>query len=180
MGLLSFLRSKNKNIKAAFFHHGTDTSDAALKFLSDYCNENSIPLVVGFICGEAPKGESPEKFWREGRYRFLSSLDGLVATAHHLDDVAETYLFSIMRYGRPKFIKPVYGNAVRPILRTRKADLVDWCKRKSVPYIDDMTNQDTRYPRNRIRHNIMPEVEKVNPGFLRVVERLLQEACLNE
>ena len=55
---------------------------------------------------------------------------------------------------------------IRPILMVSKADIVGWLKENNIKYCVDKTNADTAYDRNRIRHNIMPELERVNSGVL--------------
>jgi len=177
MAALSFLRNGKHAVTAVFFHHGTETSEAAQSFVARYCGEQGIPFVAGRINGSKPPGLSPEEWWRNERYAFLHSLNMTIATAHHLNDVAETYLWGMM-HGRTRhihYIKPHEGehsNVVRPFLLTKKTELVSWCERHDVPWIEDTSNTDVAFTRNRIRHNIMPEVEQVNPGFLKVVERL--------
>jgi tRNA(Ile)-lysidine synthetase-like protein len=171
MAIYSFLKGGKRTIIPAFFHHGTETSDKAWKFL----RENVEGLVVGHIVGSCPKGRSKEDWWREQRYAFLRSINFPIVTAHHLDDVIETWIFTSL-HGNPKLI-PYYNNGViRPFLMNKKSELVDWCKRKSVPWIDDCTNTDTKYARNRIRHNIIPEILKINPGIHKVIKKKIIEA----
>jgi tRNA(Ile)-lysidine synthase len=69
----------------------------------------------------------------------------------------------------------VRGNVIRPFLTTRKQDLVEWCVKHSVPWIEDTSNLDTRYTRNYIRHKMMPHVLKVNPGIYKMVKKRLQK-----
>jgi len=180
MAALSFLNNSKRRISAVFFNHGTEASEAAQSFLTHYCGEQGIPLITGHITGSKPKRDSLEAWWREQRYTFLHSLDLTIATAHHLNDVAETYLWGCL-HGQPRFInynKPHNSNpsnVVRPFLLTPKQELVAWCERKAIPWLEDASNTDIRFDRNLIRRNIMPEVLKVNPGFLKVVGRLLNK-----
>ena len=91
---------------------------------------------------------------------------------HHLDDVIETYLFSTI-HGKSKLISYRNQNVIRPFLGTKKSDFVKWCQDKKVPFWDDKSNLDVDFARNRIRHNIIPEVLKINPGIHKVVKKLL-------
>jgi tRNA(Ile)-lysidine synthase len=189
MALLSFLRNEQRPrwIKAFFFDHGTETSEKAHEFVAGYCALKGIDLEVGRLRKSKPKKDSWEEFWRKERYKWLHSQPFIIATAHHLNDVAETYLWS-MAHGHPRFIhyqKPFdeqeTQNIVRPLLLTPKSELVSWCERHQVPYIEDHSNEDLRFTRNRIRHNIMPEMLKVNPGFLKIVARkLIEDQCLDQ
>jgi len=176
MALLSFLGNNRNDLTAYFFDHGTKTSRDAMAFVSDYCEKKSIALKVGVLQIEKPSRDSWEEFWRTQRYAWLHSQNDLIATGHHLNDLAETYIWGTA-HGHPRYIhyqQPVKGglsNIIRPMLLTPKKELYSWCERHAVPFIEDASNEDTRFTRNRIRRNILPEMLKVNPGFLKVVER---------
>ena len=64
-------------------------------------------------------------------------------------------------------------NIIRPFLLNEKSEFVKWCKDKNVPFIDDESNNCTDFNRNRIRHNIVPEALKVNPGLKTVVKKMV-------
>ena len=178
MALISFLRNEQRPrwIKAFFFDHDTKTSSEARQFVSDYCSEKNIELAVGEIKETKPAEESWEEYWRNQRYGWLHNQDMIIATAHHLNDVAETYIWG-MAHGHPRFIhyrkpkKEDQALIVRPLLLTPKKELYDWCRRHEVPYIEDTSNTDLKFTRNRIRHEIMPQMLQVNPGFLKVMAR---------
>ena len=170
MALLSFLERNNPT--AIYFNHGTVHGNEAEEFVKTYCCENSNPLVIGKISRGKAKDESWEEYWRKERYAFLNGLPYRIATAHHLNDVAEGYLMGMIQSGRPRYPRVFLDpNIYRPFLLAPKSELESWCKRKSVPFIQDESNADTRYTRNAVRANIMPEVLKINPGFLRTVRR---------
>lgn len=178
MAALSFIYNTNPSIIALHFDHHTKHAEKARLFFVAYCLEHDIHYEIGEIYGSGkPKEDSWEEYWRKQRYEFFRSRPYQIATAHHLNDVAETYLWGCI-HGQPRFIHyqcPLATNVVRPFLLTKKEELVDWCHRHNVPYIEDITNSDPRFTRNSIRHNIIPEVEKINPGFLKVVARSLKE-----
>jgi tRNA(Ile)-lysidine synthase len=182
MALLSFLRNEQhpRWIKAFFFDHETQTSSDARKFVTDYCSERNIDLAVGKIQGSKPSEESWEEHWRNQRYGWLHTQDQIIATAHHLNDVAETYIWG-MAHGHPRIIhyrKPMKEGQqliVRPLLLTPKQELYDWCHRHDVPYIEDKSNKDLKFTRNRIRQKVMPQMLQVNPGFLKVMARKVQK-----
>ena len=171
MALLYFVRQSNKDVVCAFYHHATKDSDNAMSFLRRYCSDNDIKMNVGFLVDQIPKGVSKEAFWRMHRYRFLLSLDGIVATAHHLNDVAETYIASTIR-GDNRLIKPEFKNIRRPLLNVTKDVLIRWCKAKKIPYIHDKSNDDLSFDRNRIRHKVIPEILKVYPGFFTTIRKM--------
>ena len=174
MCVLDFLKSHPKRkLKVAFFHHGTEASTEAYAFVSDYAARNNLPFSMKRLTTEKPVEISPEEHWRNERYAFLHSLPGTVVLGHHLDDVIETYIFSMLN-GAKRLIPYRNKNCIRPFLYSRKQHLLDWCNDKGVPHLHDKSNDDVRYARNRIRRNIVPEALKINPGLHKVVTRLLE------
>jgi tRNA(Ile)-lysidine synthetase-like protein len=171
MAALDFL-SRKHDVTAAFFDHGTPTSAKSLSFLKRYCEKTSINLVDGAVMRSRKKDESVEEYWRSERYKFLDALDAPVVTAHHLDDAVETWVWASM-HGQPKLPEIYRNNVIRPFLGTLKQDLVDWCIRKNVPWYEDMSNTDTKYMRNYIRHEAMPVIQKINPGIQKTIKKKL-------
>lgn len=174
--------SRKHNITAAFYHHGTENSERALNFVSHFCTERSIPLVLGNLTVNKPDALSPEEWWRECRYGFFDSIGttiGPIVTAHNLDDSVETYLWSTM-HGNPKTIPYRRGNVVRPFLTTPKSEFIDWCTRKNIGWCEDTSNTDLKYTRNYVRHQLMPHALHVNPGLHKVVRRIIEAKVAKE
>jgi tRNA(Ile)-lysidine synthetase-like protein len=173
MALVDFLIKGHRYVDLLFYHHNTPTSESAFKFLDDYADSQGLNLYSEKLTEDKPADLSPEEFWRNKRYEFLNKFsDKPVLTAHHLDDCVETYLMSCF-HGKPKTVPYNTGNYYRPLLLNRKSVLRDWCERKGVPWDEDFSNLDTRYPRNRIRHTILPEVLHINPGIHKVVQKMV-------
>ena len=168
MALLDFIR-RNHEVTVAFFHHGTENSEKAHFFISSYCSLHEIPFEMGRLTKQCPKGVSPEEHWRNERYAFLDKFD-IVATAHHLDDCVETWIWGSL-HGTPQLIPSKRGNVIRPLLSTRKKDLCSWCFQQNVPWIEDASNTDTRFVRNFIRQEMMPNVLRVNPGIHTMIQK---------
>lgn len=170
MAVLDFLRN-NHDVSVAFFDHGTDVSKNALRFVSDYCQKNSLSMLVGRNAQVDKKpNESWEEFWRIKRYEYFHTINSTVVTGHHLDDCVETWVWSSM-HGTGKIIPYENKNVIRPFRLTKKRDLEMWCNLKNVPFIQDETNFDTKYIRNYIRHEMMPHVLKVNPGIHKTIKK---------
>lgn len=170
MAIADFYKRGNKNFSLAYFHHATPQADEMWQFLENWSQNNNVPLATGHLIAQKPKDESPEEFWRNERYRFFGTLTGKIVTCHHLNDVAETWIFSAL-HGNPKLIAPENGQVVRPFITNTKQELIDWATRHNVQWIEDKSNTDVHYPRNRIRHNIMKEALLVNPGLLTVLKK---------
>ena len=99
-----------------------------------------------------------------------------MVTAHHLDDAVETWVWSSL-HGQPKLPSIARDNILRPFMSTRKTELVKWCNKHAVSWVDDHSNHDTRFTRNYIRHVMMPHVLRVNPGIHKLVRKRLTSAA---
>lgn len=163
--------SNNHEINAAFFHHGTETSDHAFDFVTEFCQKRNIPLQVGYVKNQKSKDESWEEYWRNERYNFLEQFE-YVVTGHHLNDCIETYIWSTM-HGTPKVIPDTRKNVHRPFLLNNKQTFIDWCTRKNISWVEDFTNENTDYMRNYIRKNVVSHMYHINPGIEKVVKRLI-------
>jgi tRNA(Ile)-lysidine synthase len=110
---------------------------------------------------------------RELRYEWLEQTRvdqgfDLIATAHHLDDSIETLLLNLCRgtginglTGIPARSKQV----IRPLLFANRKDIEAYVENKGVEYREDMSNAEEKYLRNKIRHQIIPVMQEVNPSF---------------
>ena len=165
-----FLLNGKRDVQLAFFHHRTVNSDRAEEFVRKFADERRVPLRIGRINSEKSRGLSLEEFWRNERYSFLDSLGGPVITGHHLGDAIETWIFTSL-HGESKLIPYSRGNVIRPFLVTPKEEIRSWASRRNLSWIEDESNGDPRYMRNRIRMHIVPEALKVNPGLGTVIRK---------
>lgn len=172
MAILDFLVNGRYHPHILYFNHNTEHGDDAEKFITDYCKEKGLKLTVGRT--DLKPTSNKEKIWSDLRYDFFSEFEFPVMTCHHLDDVVETYIFSMLR-GFQSVIPYRRNNVIRPFLLNGKYEFEGWCKRKKVPFIQDDSNFDLNYSRNRIRHNIVPEALKVNPGLKTVVKKIVKK-----
>lgn len=165
------LRGK-KEVTLAYFNHATQHGKKAESFAIEYANKNNLKIILGSLEEEVPSGVSKEAFWREKRYCFLNSIEGQVITCHHLDDVLETWIFS-SAHGKPSLIPKQNKNVTRPFLLFRKDEIRKWATEKNLSWIEDESNKDISFCRNRIRHNVIPEILKVNPGVYKTMKKLI-------
>jgi tRNA(Ile)-lysidine synthase len=174
MAALDFLR-RSHNVTVLHYNHGTSFAPLGEEVVRKYCESHNLKMVTGYLKESVPPGRSAEDFWREQRYEFFEkNSDGMfIVTCHHLNDVAETWVFGSL-HGNPKLIPHKRGNYVRPFLMTEKQVFYNWCERKQVPYVEDPSNSDTSYMRNYIRHEIMPKALAVNPGLHKVLKKKLK------
>ena len=175
------------SLEAAHFNHHLrgEESERDEQFVRDLCDRFSIPLTVGE--GWVRPGEKGlEAAAREARYAFFRTLPGKIATAHTADDNAETVLLRMVRGTGLKglgAIAPKNGKIIRPLLSTTREEIDAFLASYSLPHVEDSTNGEDDFLRNRIRHRVMPLLRQENP---RIAENLsamalglrLDEACL--
>lgn len=171
MAILDFLLSGKYRPHVLYFNHNTSHGDDAEKFITDYCLSKDLKLTIGQT--NLKPTSNKEKIWSDARYEFFSKFDFPIITCHHLDDCVETYIFSCLR-GFQSVIPYSKGNVIRPFLLNEKSVFSNWCNDKGVPFIEDMSNDCVDFSRNRIRHNIVPEALKVNPGLKTVVRKMIK------
>jgi tRNA(Ile)-lysidine synthase len=170
MALLDFLRRGKKRIEVIYFNHGTPHGNLAEKFLRDYCKDEKLSLNVQALDQLPQKKQSLEDFWSKQRNSYFKNLEGPVLTAHHLDDALEWWVFTSLR-GDPKLIPYQNENIIRPLLLTKKENILNWCKNKKVPYVIDPSNKNSKFMRNLIRHELMDLALRVNPGLHKTIAK---------
>ena len=163
-------------VAAAHFNHrlrpGADRDEALVR---DWCREQGILLEVGRGDVRAfarETGKGLEDAARTLRYRFLEeAADRLgaarIATAHHLQDSAETVLLNLLRGAGLRGlggIPPVRGRIIRPLLETGRAEINRYLEENAIPFAEDETNADPAYTRNRLRLEVLPLLEDISPG----------------
>ena len=179
MAITKFLQEGRRDIRLLYFNHDTQHSYKAEEFVKEYARENKLELLIGRVKGKKGK-RSFEEFWRDERYAWFSSVgSNFVVTCHHLDDCLETWLMSSF-HGTGKLIPYSRNSQVyRPFLMTDKKAILDYSKNRKITWIEDPSNQQIRYVRNRVRHNIIPEILKINPGIRTVIRKKLLEKYRN-
>lgn len=173
MALLELTRQSKKSIIVAHVnYHKRISADRDEQGVHDYCVKYNIPFYK--IDAKLSNTGNFQAAARNFRYQFFKELQMQyhaqgVLVAHHLDDVLETYLMqknrgSIPAYYGIKEVVEIHGVSVyRPLLHLSKAQLIDICETYHVPYFEDESNLDTKYTRNKVRHEIvskMSEAEK--------------------
>lgn len=91
-----------------------------------------------------------------------------VATAHHLDDQAETFFMNLLRgtgISGMHGILPKQGNVIRPLMFATRKRILAYAGETKLTWREDQSNKDRKYLRNKIRHDILSELNKINPLF---------------
>ncbi len=129
--------------------------------------------VVSFNTAEIAKsqGVSIQMAARDLRYAWFEDIKSkhgydLIATAHHKGDVVETVLFNLTKtcgieglHG----IKPQVGNVIRPLLFASRFEIKLFAKENGIKWREDSSNNSVKYSRNKIRHQVIPILEEINP-----------------
>ena len=163
-------------VAAAHYHHGMRgaAADADAAFVETFCKERNIPCVVerGDVYGQAQRlGLGVEETGRQLRYEFLRRTAeelgcNRIATAHNADDNLETLLLHLVRgaglHGLAG-IPPRRGEIVRPLLTTSRSDIEAYLAEHGLTHVEDCTNADESYARNRIRRQVVPVLRQLNP-----------------
>lgn len=164
-----------------------DESDRDEHFCHDLCARLNIPLQIFREDAAAFShsiGESVETGARKLRYGIFDSLDAdKIATAHNLNDNAETLLFRLARgtglHGLSG-IPPVRGKIIRPLIECTRDGIEAYLAEKNQTFVTDSTNLSDDYARNKIRHHIVPEMQAVHGAFPACVTRMVQSFAEDE
>lgn len=175
MVMLHLFRLANISFSVAHcnFSLRGDESNGDQAFVEQQCAQYSIPLHAKVFNTNAFAKEnklSIQVAARELRYGWFTELCAehgytKVAIAHNNDDVAETVLINLTRGTGLKGltgIKAVNGKYIRPILFASRNEIKDFAKANSFGFREDSTNATVKYARNRIRHNVLPELSIIS------------------
>ncbi len=165
-------------------------ADADQDYVKALCKKYNVPLkeiVVDIPSLVDETGRSVEEEARLARYSaFVEEAETMVkelscnvkiAVAHNADDNAETVLFHMARgtgIDGMCGIAPVRDNIIRPLLQVPKKDILDLLQENNIEYRTDATNSQVEYDRNRIRHNIMPEMIEINDRALEHITEMTE------
>ena len=160
------------HLSAAHLNHGLRgaESDRDEDFVRRFCAGYQIPLAVGRTQVQAD-GRGLEDAARRARYAFLESLEpeAKIATAHTADDNAETVLLHLIRGAGLRGlggIAPVRGRVIRPMLGTTRQEAEEFLKLWSLPHVEDSSNSQPDFLRNRVRSQVIPLLRQENPRFV--------------
>ena len=106
-----------------------------------------------------------------------------IAVAHHMEDQAETVLFNLVRGSRLTGLRgmlPVNGRIIRPLLTCSRGEIEAFLNARGIRWREDETNEDVRYSRNLLRHEVMPLLERINKGAVEHIARAAEEAARAE
>jgi len=152
-----------------------EESDRDEDFVRNFCRSLNIKChSIHFETRRyaAQQSISIEMAARELRYNWFTKICEesdcqVVAVAHHKDDSVETMLLNLIRgtgINGLLGIRPKNGNVVRPLLCASRQEVVEYLHRMNQTYVTDSTNLEDEYTRNKIRLNLLPLMEEINPS----------------
>lgn len=174
---------KLQNVKivvAHVNHHKREQSNEEQAYIVEYCKNNNLKCYVEELHFNETKNF--QEAARIKRYQFFEKVikneqAQYLLTAHHAVDNLETILIRLIKSsshkgyaGIEKLQKHNDYYIYRPLLNLTKQDIYDYQKQNNIKFFNDESNDQDDYLRNRIRHNIIPEMEKENPSLYKAIE----------
>lgn len=192
-------------LSAVHVHHGireAAESEADLAFVQDLCIRLDVPLHLhraDVPARAAQNRETIEEAAREVRYAFFRTLIASghadsVLTAHTLDDQAETVMMKLLRGAWTEGLSAIHpvvavetsaasaqgpartGKILRPLLATTRVQIESFLLARNQPWRTDSTNADIAYTRNRVRHELLPQLRTFNPSIDQTLANLAELA----
>lgn len=159
------------------FNLRPDEASKDEEFIRETASRSGTPFYSkSFDTEEYSKNEgiSLQMAARELRYNWFEELleknnSSFLATAHHLNDVAETMLLNLSKgtgIAGLHGIKNKTGNIIRPLLFLSKSEIAVYVKEKEIPFREDSSNASIKYQRNKIRHEVIPLLKEINPALI--------------
>lgn len=171
------------------FHLRGEESNRDERFCRELCDKMNVKLLVNnFDVHSSRKatGESVEMACRTLRYEWWNSLlqsgeGSVIAVGHHKEDNVETFFINMLRGSGLNGLKgmlPKSGNVIRPLLSVSRLEIEQYLTSKSLDYVNDSTNAENEFRRNKLRNIILPELERLFPGAMDSVSRTI--SCLQD
>ena len=160
-------------------------------FVAEYCKQHGIQLYFYEWNEGVQKTETSAREWRRACYfDAAEQSQAAIATAHHLNDNAETVLFNLARGSGLSGLTGIGDveytsdgrklKLIRPLIGCSREEIDEYIAENAVPFVDDETNFTDDYTRNKIRHNVLPELEKAVGGAAKAIYRFSRIAAEDE
>lgn len=145
------------------------------QFCCELTQQYAIPLQIRQVTLQRRGGESLEAVARDARYHAYAELNvDVLLLAHHLDDQCETLMLRLLRgagvhglSGMPpqRSLANSAATLLRPLLGATRAELQCYAEQRGLRWINDDSNDDVRFRRNWLRHQLLPQIETIFPAY---------------
>ena len=191
LNILNNLKEKlNIKLYVAHINHSIrEEADAETEYVKEFCKKIDVEFFAKKVKVEEIE-IGTEEAGRNIRYEFFEEVAhkvgaNKIATAHNLNDNAETVLMNIIRGTSVSGLKGIDkvrdGKYIRPIIECSRAEIEDYCKEKNLNPRYDKSNNENIYTRNKIRNLLIPFLQKeFNPNIVEGINRLSQIAIEEE
>lgn len=181
-------------VRAVHVHHGLQAAaDDFERHCMAFCARLGVPLAVRRVDARHARGESPEDVARTARYQAFSDTAQEewaqfaiknIAIAQHADDQVETLLLALTRGAGLPGLSAMPARWVRdgitfhrPLLGVPASEIRAWLRERGAAYIDDPSNANEQFTRNRIRARLLPALEAAFPQFRETFARSAAHAA---
>lgn len=173
---LAMLRTEARwSLRAVHVNHQLQASAVSwAQQCTDWCSQLSVPCKILTVHVNDIKQQGPEAAARKARYAALQAElqpDEVLLTAHHADDQLETILIALMRgagldglAAMPALTRFATGWHARPLLEFTRDELQAWAAQQGLRYVTDPSNDQTRFDRNFLRHEVIPLLKQRWPA----------------
>jgi len=176
----------DSNVKAVYVEHGLQVaSQGWAEHCENVCQQLDIPLTILHVNAAASKGESPEAAARVARYEALEKLmsdNDVMLTAQHERDQSETVFLQLLRgagtrglSAMPELTRLGNGHLLRPLLNISYPSLQAYAQQHDLHWIEDPSNQQSRFDRNLLRQDILPLLRERWPSLDTTVLRVASQ-----
>ena len=171
-------------LEVSHINHGwAAEADEWVEFCRNLCAQWGVPFSASYLDLSINSEEGREGQARRARYEVWADKlpeHGVLLTAHHEDDQAETLLLQLLRgsglaglAAMPERKLFAQGEHWRPLLSVSRSTLSEYATNNNLCWVDDPSNSDTRYARNYLRHKVIPVI---NEGFPSAISQIARSA----
>ena len=177
---------RNLHLRAIHIHHNlSPNADFWAAHCAQLCQQLKIPLIIERVQIQGDKGLEANA--REARYQAIArhiQPNEWLATAHHQQDQTETFLLALKRGSGVQGLSAMasqsqlFGLSIfRPLLGFSRQQLQQFVQQQGIQWIEDESNQDSRYERNFLRNQVLPLLRERWPHFDQAVQRSAQHCA---
>ena len=155
-------------------HHKRASSYKDEELVASFCQQENLACVIEHLDIKKGNFQGEAHSLRQAIFLNIAHQYNLhyIMTAHHQDDHIETIIMRLLKGSSFEYLEGLKSRKVidhitfyKPLLNMQKSELYEYAKTHQVPYIEDVSNQETVYERNKIRHEIIPALKQIDPDY---------------